>query len=73
MRGYLAQFDKLGQDGGCGGRAILNLLGLFDRPADGPAVDALLLKHIPGLTDELFCAGAPPGTYSRSQACSAVA
>jgi hypothetical protein len=53
MRGYLAQFDKLGQDGGAE-RAILNLLGLFDRPADGPAVDALLAKHIPGLTDELF-------------------
>ncbi len=53
MRGYLAQFEKLAQDGGAE-RAILNLLGLFDRPADGPAVDALLAKHIPGLTDELF-------------------
>jgi hypothetical protein len=53
MRGYLAQFEKLAQDGGAE-RAILNLLGLFDRPADGPAVDALLAKHIPSLTDELF-------------------
>jgi len=53
MRGYLAQFEKLAQDGGAE-RAILNLLGLFDRPADGPAADALLAKHIPGLTDELF-------------------
>jgi tetratricopeptide (TPR) repeat protein len=32
----------------------LNLIGLFDRPADGPAVDTLLVQHIPGLTDELF-------------------
>ena len=32
----------------------MNLLGLFDRPADGPAVDALLAQHIPGLTDDLF-------------------
>ncbi len=53
MRGYLAQFEKLAQDGAAE-RAILNLLGLFDRPADGPAVDALLAKHVPGLTDELF-------------------
>src|SRR5262245_61902079 len=61
MRGYLEQFDKLATDPkrraeGLGGpeRALLNLLGLFDRPADGPAVDALLARHIPGLTDELF-------------------
>lgn len=59
MHGYLAQFEKLVQDGGAE-RAILNLLGLFDRPADGPAVDALLAKHIPGLTDELFFEGADP-------------
>lgn len=62
MRGYLEQFDKLANDGakegavGLGGpeRAILHLLGLFDRPADGPAVAALLAKRISGLTDELF-------------------
>jgi hypothetical protein len=59
MRGYLEQFEKLAKENataGLGGpeRAILNLLGLFDRPADGPAVDALLAKHIPGLTDDLF-------------------
>ena len=59
MRGYLAQFDKLAKEGasdGLGGLelALLNLLGLFDRPADGPAVDALLARHIPGLTDDLF-------------------
>ena len=59
MRGYLAQFEKLAQDGAAE-RAILNLLGLFDRPADGPAVDALLAKHIPGLTDELFFDGSEP-------------
>ncbi len=59
MRGYLEQFEKLAKDNataGLGGpeRAILNLLGLFDRPADGPAVDALLAQHVPGLTDDLF-------------------
>lgn len=59
MRGYLAQFDKLAHGDvtvGLGGpeRALLNLIGLFDRPADGPAVDALLAQRIPGLTDELF-------------------
>lgn len=59
MRGYLEQFDRLGKDEaskGPGGpeRAILNLLGLFDRPADGKAVEALLAKRIPGLTDDLF-------------------
>ena len=59
MRGYLAQFDKLAKEGasdGLGGPelVLLNLLGLFDRPADGPAVDALLEQHIPGLTDGLF-------------------
>ncbi len=58
MRGYLAQFEKLANEGveGLGGpeRDLLNLLGLFDRPADGPAVDALLAQHIPGLTDDLF-------------------
>ena len=59
MQGYLAQFDKLAQDGGAE-RAILNLLGLFDRPADGAAVDALLAKHIPKLTDELFFDGSEP-------------
>jgi AAA ATPase domain len=61
MRAYLEQFEKLANDPktqaeGLGGpeRDLLNLLGLFDRPADGPAVDALLAQHIPGLTDELF-------------------
>jgi hypothetical protein len=59
MRGYLAQFEKLAQDGGAE-QAILNLLGLFDRPADGPAVDVLLAQYIPGLTDELFFDGPEP-------------
>ncbi|MBV1694500.1 MAG: TIR domain-containing protein [Hyphomicrobiales bacterium] len=59
MRGYLEQFEKLSKDGasaGLGGpeRALLHLIGLFDRPADGPAIDKLLEAHIPGLTDELF-------------------
>ena len=59
MRGYLEQLDKLATDeatAGLGGpeRAILQLVGLFDRPADGAAVAALLATRIPGLTDELF-------------------
>ena len=59
MRGYLEQFDKLAGDGasmGLGGpeRALLHLLGLFDRPAEGAAVDRLLEKPIPGLTEGLF-------------------
>ena len=59
MRGYLEQFEKLAKEGateGLGGpeRALLHLLGLFDRPADGKAVAALLENRIPGLTDELF-------------------
>jgi tetratricopeptide (TPR) repeat protein len=59
MRGYLDQFEKLAKDGaaiGLGGpeRALLHLLGLFDRPADGPAVEKLLATRIAGLTDDLF-------------------
>jgi hypothetical protein len=59
MRGYLQQFEKLAKDNataGLGGpeRVLLQVLGLFDRPADGAAVDALLDERIPGLTDELF-------------------
>lgn len=59
MEGYLAQFEKLARDRGSAGRggperALLHLLGLFDRPADGAAVAAILETRIPGLTDELF-------------------
>lgn len=59
MRGYLELFDKLSADGaaaGLGGaeRALLHLLGLFDRPVEGRAIEALLKECIPGLTDELF-------------------
>jgi len=57
MAGYLQRFDELSrQTSGLGGpeRVLLYLLGLFDRPADGDAVDLLLSEHIPGLTDELF-------------------
>ena len=56
MRGYLEQFDRLEDTAGSGGpeRALLHLLGLFDRPADGDAVDVLLAERIPGLTDDLF-------------------
>jgi len=54
---YLKQFESLsGKTAGNGGpeRALLNLVGLFDRPADSKAVEMLLSEHIPGLTDELF-------------------
>jgi len=57
MAGYLERFDELSrQAAGLGGaeRVLLHLLGLFDRPADGDAVDLLLSEHTPGLTDELF-------------------
>jgi hypothetical protein len=59
MAGYLEQFDKLAEGKGSAGlggpeRALLHVLGLFDRPADGPAIDMLLSERIPGLTDDLF-------------------
>jgi len=57
IEGYLKQFEKLsGKAKGNGGpeRVLLNLLGLFDRPADGDAVNMLLSEHIEGLTDGLF-------------------
>lgn len=56
MRGYLEQLERLSGNKGAGAPdvALLNLLGLFDRPADGPAVRALLEKRIDGLTDGLF-------------------
>ena len=56
MRGYLEQFDRLEDEAGSGGpeRALLHLLGLFDRPADGDAMEVLLAERIPGLTDDLF-------------------
>jgi len=58
MAGYLEQFGKLAKANraGQGGpeRALLSLLGLFDRPADGAAVDMLLAERILGLTDALF-------------------
>ena len=57
MAGYLEEFDKLAAAStGLGGpeRALLHLIGLFDRPADGTAVDMLLAERIPGLTDDLF-------------------
>ena len=46
MRGYLEQFDRLEDSAGSGGpeRALLHLLGLFDRPADGDAVEVLLAE-----------------------------
>jgi len=57
IEGYIKQFENLsGKAAGNGGpeRALLNLLGLFDRPADGKAVDMLLSECINGLTDDLF-------------------
>ena len=56
MRGYLEHFDRLKETSGRSGpeRTLLHLLGLFDRPADGDAMDVLLAERIPGLTDDLF-------------------
>jgi hypothetical protein len=59
IRGYIEQFENLSRNdasAGLGGPeiALLNLIGLFERPADGAAVDALLERHIPGLNDALF-------------------
>ena len=56
MAGYLEQFENLAKTAGQGApeRALLNLIGLFDRPVDGPAVDMLLSERIEGLTDDLF-------------------
>ena len=48
MRGYLEQFEGQPE------RALLHLLGLFDRPADGGAVEVLLAERIPDLTDDFF-------------------
>ena len=60
IRWYLEQFDKLAGDDGAGPggpeRALLHLLGLFDRPVEGAAVDRLLEAPIPGLTEGLFSA-----------------
>ena len=53
MQGYLKRFEDL-QNGGTPEYALLHLLGLFDRPADGDAVNVLLAERIPGLTDALF-------------------
>lgn len=59
LEAYLERFDELSSGAGrIGGpeRALLRLIGLFDRPADGAAVDVLLETQIAGLTDELFVA-----------------
>lgn len=55
--GYLERLQDL--EGAAGGgapeHALLHILGLFDRPADGAAVRRLLAgPAIPGLTDALF-------------------
>jgi tetratricopeptide (TPR) repeat protein len=57
IAGYLEQFNELAKgsaDLGGPEQALLHLLGLFDRPAEGAAVDMLLSERIPGLTDDLF-------------------
>ncbi len=58
MAHYLEQLDGLeAVGGGAPERVLLSLLGLFDRPADGPAVRALLEgPAIAGLTEPLFAA-----------------
>ena len=62
MDGYIAAFvalDAKSKGEGVAERVLLNIVGLFDRPADGSAVNALLNGDaIPGLTDEM--AGWPP-------------
>ncbi|MEQ1812610.1 MAG: hypothetical protein ABL889_21975, partial [Terricaulis sp.] len=57
MEGYIAAFtalDKSSRGDGIAERVLLNIIGLFDRPADGAAVKALLDgEPIAGLTDAM--------------------
>ncbi|MEQ1812499.1 MAG: hypothetical protein ABL889_21395, partial [Terricaulis sp.] len=57
MEGYIAAFtalDKSSKGDGIAERVLLNIIGLFDRPADGAAVKALLDgEPIAGLTDAM--------------------
>jgi hypothetical protein len=56
MEGAIARFEAM--DGGAAGEAetaILHIVGLFDRPAEKEALDALLAEPpIPGLTDAFY-------------------
>ena len=60
MAGYIARFEALQTESKGRGeveRMLLSIVGLFDRPADGGAVRALLAgEPIPGLTDEWHAA-----------------
>ena len=60
MAGYIARFEALQTERNGRGemeRMLLSIVGLFDRPADGGAVRALLDgEPIPGLTDEWHAA-----------------
>ncbi len=60
MAGYIARFEALQTESNGRGeveRMLLSIVGLFDRPADGGAVRALLEgEPIPGLTDEWHAA-----------------
>lgn len=57
MQGYIEAFtalDKSSKGEGIAERVLLNIIGLFDRPADGTAVEALLDgEPIAGLTDTM--------------------
>ncbi len=57
MGGYLEHLGELAADAsraGTADRVLLLVLGLFDRPADGSAVEVVLKHNIGGLTDSLF-------------------
>ena len=58
MEGTIARFEELEGRTAAGGdaeTAILHMVGLFDRPAEKDALDALLAEPpIPGLTDAFF-------------------
>ena len=60
MAGYITRFEALQTESKGRGeveRMLLSIVGLFDRPADGAAVRALLEgEPIPGLTDEWHAA-----------------
>ena len=68
MEGTIARFESLEGRTAAGGEAetaILHMVGLFDRPAEKEALDALLAAPpIPGLTDAFFYQPRPPHSVS---------